>query len=307
MKHCFQQQGLSEFSISNKCLFILFAFNPTNPVIRVIVAHTRVKDHLGSTRAVWAPDVGSGQLTEATGYLPYGTQVPIITPTGDEATREKFTGKELDKDGADAGSNTVTGVQLDYFGKRYYDGITGRWVEVDPREQFLDAYNYCADNPITHSDKDGSVDGQTIGKGVAVTSLFLDAEVVVPAVIIIEAIVYYGNKSGPPDPGLWNPNGAGKVANDVNECYKKVSMGDPVPNNGPNKGGKGRAIAAIAGALSVLWDAIKEPFSDNEMPSTQNASQPAQQTPQTPQQAQQTQQNQQVQQTPQDATLVAHQ
>ncbi len=121
-----------------------------------------LKDHLGSTRAVWAPDVGSGQLVEATGYLPYGIQVAIITPTANEAAREKFTGKELDKDGvgtdlADAGSNDVTGVQLNYFGKRYYDAEIGRWVGCDPAKEFWDSYRYTI-NPIGHFDPNGAVD-----------------------------------------------------------------------------------------------------------------------------------------------------
>ncbi len=119
-----------------------------------------LKDHLGSTRAVWAPDVGSGQLVEATGYLPYGTQVAIITPTANEAAREKFTGKELDKDGvgtdvADAGTNTVTGVQLSYFGARYFDAMTGMWVACDPLSQYHSPFNYCGNNPIKNKDPDG--------------------------------------------------------------------------------------------------------------------------------------------------------
>ncbi len=110
-----------------------------------------LKDHLGSTRAVWAPDVA--QLIEATGYLPYGTQIPIITPTANEAAREKFTGKELDKDGvgtdlADETSNTVTGVQLSYFGARYYDAMTGAWVTRDPKGQFHSPYTYAGDCPL---------------------------------------------------------------------------------------------------------------------------------------------------------------
>ena len=169
MKHHYQQQGWSECSIRKKCLFVLVAFNPTNPIIRVIVVQTRVKDNLGSTRAVWAPDVGSGQLIEATGYLPYGTQVAIITPTANEAAREKFTGKELDKDGvgtdlADAGTNTVTGVQLSYFGKRYYDEIIGMWVACDPAKDFFNSYQYTI-NPIGHIDPNGAVD-LTISGGV---------------------------------------------------------------------------------------------------------------------------------------------
>jgi RHS repeat-associated protein len=118
-----------------------------------------LKDHLGSTRAVWAPDVGTGQLIEATGYLPYGTQVSLITSPADDSTREKFSGKELDNDGegpdeADP-TNTITGVQLDYFGGRYYDAQVGRWISADPADQFFDKYNYCGDNSINEFDPDG--------------------------------------------------------------------------------------------------------------------------------------------------------
>ena len=119
-----------------------------------------LKDHLGSTRAVWAPDVGTGQLIEATGYLPYGTQVTLIIPPADDATREKFTGKELDKDGEGPDetdpTNTITGVQLDYFGGRYYDAQIGIWVGCDPKKQFFSPYCYVGNNPIIKIDHYGS-------------------------------------------------------------------------------------------------------------------------------------------------------
>ena len=125
-----------------------------------------LKDHLGSTRAVWAPDQ-QGTI-EATAYLPYGTQISLGSAAG-EMTREKFTGKELDKDGvgtdlADAGTNTVTGVQLSYFGKRYYDEIIGMWVACDPAKDFFNSYQYTI-NPIGHIDPNGAVD-LTISGGV---------------------------------------------------------------------------------------------------------------------------------------------
>jgi RHS repeat-associated protein len=113
-----------------------------------------LKDHLVSTRAVWAPELN--KLINATGYLPYGTQVPIISTAG-ENTREKFTGKELDKDGMDATdkNNTITGVRLDYFGKRYYDAEIGRWLSTDLLHQFYNPYSYGLGNPISGIDPDG--------------------------------------------------------------------------------------------------------------------------------------------------------
>jgi RHS repeat-associated protein len=116
-----------------------------------------LKDHLGSTRAVWSPSLG--QLTEATGYLPFGTQVSIISTAG-ENTREKFTGKELDNDGAGAidaadPSNAVTGMQLSYFGGRYLDGLVGKWISTDPAGQFFDEYSYGGNNPINGTDPNG--------------------------------------------------------------------------------------------------------------------------------------------------------
>jgi RHS repeat-associated protein len=79
-----------------------------------------------------------------------------------ENTRENFTGKELDKDGvgtdlADAGTNTVTGVQLSYFGKRYYDAMAGMWVACDPKMQFYSPYLYTGNevNPIIGFDPNG--------------------------------------------------------------------------------------------------------------------------------------------------------
>lgn len=63
-------------------------------IIESDICHYYIKDHLGSTRMVFDDQLN---LVDAVAYQAYGTQMPLIEPS-DEA-REKFTGKELDKEG----------------------------------------------------------------------------------------------------------------------------------------------------------------------------------------------------------------
>jgi len=106
-----------------------------------------LKDHLGSTRAVMEEASGGGgwEIIQATNYLAYGMEIPLVTPVVAERSREMFTGKELDNEG--------TG--LNYFGKRYYDPLVGVWNAVDPKDQDFTIYGYCAGNPILIVDPDG--------------------------------------------------------------------------------------------------------------------------------------------------------
>ena len=63
----------------------------------------------------------------------------------------KFTGKERDNE-----SN------LDYFGARYYESTSGRWLSVDPlRDKYpgWSGYNYVMDNPINLVDSTGTEPG----------------------------------------------------------------------------------------------------------------------------------------------------
>jgi RHS repeat-associated protein len=49
-------------------------------------------------------------------------------------------------------SYNVNGIQLSYFGKRYYDAEIAKWTTVDPEEQYFDAYAYTRGNPICFLD-----------------------------------------------------------------------------------------------------------------------------------------------------------
>jgi RHS repeat-associated protein len=78
-------------------------------------------DHLGSSTI--ALDQATGELVERGTYEGYGAADSDYRPTGWGSFREdyRFTGKEEDVE-----------VGLDYFGKRFYAPMLGRWVSADP-------------------------------------------------------------------------------------------------------------------------------------------------------------------------------
>jgi RHS repeat-associated protein len=100
-----------------------------------------ITDHLGSVRAVTNE---LGELVAYSDYYPFGLEMPKRTLAGDDATKEGFTGHELDAE---------TG--LNYAGARYYDPEIGRWLAVDPLDQQPSPYTYSANNPLRFFDPDG--------------------------------------------------------------------------------------------------------------------------------------------------------
>jgi RHS repeat-associated protein len=109
------------------------------------------KDHLGSSRMVLN---SAGQVTEAMLYSAYGTMSYMgSTPAGMENTKEKFTGKEFDKDGA-YGSVTA-GIGAYCLGVRMYDPEIAMFMSCDPKSQYWSPYSYCGDNPLRLVDPSG--------------------------------------------------------------------------------------------------------------------------------------------------------
>lgn len=103
------------------------------------------RDHLGTPRVV--QQVGSGTVTEARDYYPFGLEMPGRTFVSGTPTREGFTGHELDAE---------TG--LNYAGARYYMPALGRWTSVDPLAGEFPShspYNYALNNPLSLVDPDG--------------------------------------------------------------------------------------------------------------------------------------------------------
>ncbi|MBI4446208.1 MAG: hypothetical protein HY645_09905 [Acidobacteria bacterium] len=100
-------------------------------------------DHIGSSNIVTDARGSRVQLTE---YLPFGT---VRRNVGVDAVKHKFTGKELDGSG------------LYFFGARYYDPLTGRFISPDPTiqkvydPQDLNRYAYARNNPLRYVDPTG--------------------------------------------------------------------------------------------------------------------------------------------------------
>jgi RHS repeat-associated protein len=100
------------------------------------------RDHLGSTRLITNE---SGITCGEISYQPFGESVK----SGDTNENHLYTGKEKDSSG------------LYYFGTRYYDPDTGRWIERDlhggkiENPMSLNRYVYCYNNPLFYVDPDG--------------------------------------------------------------------------------------------------------------------------------------------------------
>lgn len=117
-----------------------------------------IKDHLGSTRVVFADIDDDGEVTyeevlHENHYYPFGMNMEgeWTQPDPDFEVNAPFayqhTGKELN-----------VGVEWTDFGARWYDAQIGRFTTVDPlAEKFAEwsVYSYTFDNPISFIDPDG--------------------------------------------------------------------------------------------------------------------------------------------------------
>ncbi|MCK4766075.1 MAG: RHS repeat-associated core domain-containing protein [Candidatus Aminicenantes bacterium] len=105
-------------------------------------------DQVNSTRIVTD---GDGSVVYSAAHGPFGDVQKTWVNTYDP--KQKFSGKERE-----------TYSDLDYFGARYYDSHSYRFVSVDPirnrdaaiaNPQLWNLYAYCRNNPITYLDPDG--------------------------------------------------------------------------------------------------------------------------------------------------------
>jgi RHS repeat-associated protein len=92
----------------------------------------------------------SGEVVWRADYMPFGEEHEI---TGNVKNKNRFIGKEKDEE-----------TDLYYFGARYLDASTGRFIKPDPvgiREadllnpQRLNRYSYSLNNPYRYVDPDG--------------------------------------------------------------------------------------------------------------------------------------------------------
>jgi len=114
-----------------------------------IVQHYTV-DHLGSPRLL--TDDSANQIAAQT-FLPFGEELQATFSNG--AAIKKFTSHERDNDPG------LTGTSLDYMHARYFNGLTGKFLSVDPVlgqstvPQSWNRYSYVLNNPVGRTDPDG--------------------------------------------------------------------------------------------------------------------------------------------------------
>jgi RHS repeat-associated protein len=109
-----------------------------------------LNDHLDSTAIITNE---TGQVVEINDYEDFGG---IINQSSAISNYYKFGGKELDSE-----------TSLQYFGARYYDSDTARFVSIDPLlisspnsfltdPQQLNSYSYARNNPVRFIDPTGN-------------------------------------------------------------------------------------------------------------------------------------------------------
>lgn len=123
-----------------------------------------IDNHLDSTSIITDE---LGEIVEISDYDDFGS---ITSQSSVIFNDYKFGGKELDNE-----------TDLQYFGARYYDSSTARFVSIDPllidvlnankynkdiavllsNPQELNSYSYAANNPVVYTDKTGNA---TIGE-----------------------------------------------------------------------------------------------------------------------------------------------
>ena len=130
------------------------------------------RDHLGSTRVLCHASGNTLVADQTTGYYPFGLAHGNLN-----LNRYLFSGKELQ-------DQSLGGKLLGFydFGSRFYDPTLGRWLNVDPKLEFVSPYGYCANNPVLYIDPNGEDIVLTISKEVTVTvaTRLIDLKITVP-------------------------------------------------------------------------------------------------------------------------------
>jgi RHS repeat-associated protein len=107
-------------------------------------------DHLGTPRVITDAN-GNALAGSPYQYFPFGEEA-TATPPSDE--RLRFTGHERDHD--------YSGLSLDYMHARFYNQQGGKFLSVDPGQDFdpkkpqsWNLYSYVQNNPLGHTDPTG--------------------------------------------------------------------------------------------------------------------------------------------------------
>jgi RHS repeat-associated protein len=143
-----------------------------------------LKDHLGSVRRV--ADAG-GVIVASYDYLPFGALSRSTEPEPGFMPY-LFTGHELDRE-----------VGLYNFRARFYAAEIGRFLSVDPRNQFFSPYLYAANNPVLYIDPTGTFSWKSFFSalgGALIGALEILVGVVIDAIAGVLEVVTGGLSTG---------------------------------------------------------------------------------------------------------------
>ncbi|MEL6636605.1 MAG: RHS repeat-associated core domain-containing protein, partial [Bacteroidota bacterium] len=108
--------------------------------------HYELKDHLGNVRVVLKEgDNGTQDIVRYADYYPYGWALP--GRNGGMSYRYAYQSQYAELDGE---TNWLA------FEKRSFDTRVGRWMTIDPEEQFYSPYLAMANSPVNALDRDGA-------------------------------------------------------------------------------------------------------------------------------------------------------
>lgn len=80
-------------------------------------------------------------------FDPFGMRLAGLSTNSGNDNKHLYNGKELEDD---------FNLNWYYYGARYYDPQLGRWLQVDPANEFHSAYVYCHNNPVNFVEPDGT-------------------------------------------------------------------------------------------------------------------------------------------------------
>ncbi|MCD4817056.1 MAG: hypothetical protein K8S23_00010 [Candidatus Cloacimonetes bacterium] len=95
-----------------------------------------IKDHLGNVRVSFVDNLGTAAVVQEDHYYPFGMCLAGLSfDEGGNDYKFLYNGKELEDDFK---------LNWYHYGARYYDPQLGRWMQVDPADEFNSPYVYCS-------------------------------------------------------------------------------------------------------------------------------------------------------------------
>ena len=117
------------------------AYNGTNNAKTYVY---ELKDHLGNVRSLFTKVGSDAQLEGYTDYYPFGMPMPDRQEVDANGYRYAYQGQERDLE---------TGKEA--FEARLWDARIGRWLTIDPADEFFSPYLGMGNNPVNVIDPDG--------------------------------------------------------------------------------------------------------------------------------------------------------